>query len=247
MSQSITPRTSRLDPMGATHILIIEDDPDTASILKMFFSKEGYTVELAADGEEGLKVLSERRHALVISDVMMPKMDGFAFCERVRKDPDLKMTPIVLVTAKNELSDKIIGLEKGADDYLIKPYNLLELKVRVATMLKLRGLRSELTQKEKELERVKTLEQTLIAISHHINNATAPISGRAQICRPDDPESVQKLISACTEGCTKITGTIELLSKLLQSMKDTDNGDAFHLLNTSINDLITQFESREKL
>ncbi len=225
---------------ASTRILIIEDDPDTVAILNMFFRKEGYNVDVAGDGEQGLEKLREHHHDLVLSDVMMPKMDGFKFCELVRSEPDLKMTPIVLVTAKSDPMDKIAGLEKGADDYLVKPYNLVELRVRVASMLKLKKLRSELIQKEKELERILTLEQTLVAISHHINNATAPIAGRAQICDPKDPDSVKKLIEASIDGCQKITETLDLLAQIIKMMKHAPDEGNFSGL--TVNDILAKLK-----
>ena len=231
---------------GSTKILIIEDDQDTVAILKMFFKKEGYHIDVANDGQEGFDKLKKDRHDLVISDVMMPKMDGFRFCELVRNEPAVKMTPIILVTAKNDPRDKIAGLEKGADDYITKPYHLIELRVRIASMLKLRKLRTELLHKEKELERIKTLEQTLVAISHHINNATAPIAGRAQICNIHDPESVKKLIDASISGCRKITDTIDLLAQVIKLMKNTSDETPIDFSNLTVNDLLTKFEEHSR-
>ena len=231
---------------SATKILIIEDDPDTIAILKMFFKKEGYDIDVAGDGQEGFDKLKKDRHDLVLSDVMMPKMDGFRFCELVRSETSIKMTPIILVTAKNDPRDKIVGLEKGADDYITKPYHLIELRVRIASMLKLKKLRTELLNKEKELERIKTLEQTLIAISHHINNATAPIAGRAQICDVNDPESVKKLIDASISGCRKITGTIELLAQVIKLMKSTNHEEPIDFSELTVNDLLTKFEEQSQ-
>ncbi len=233
-------------PPHATRILIIEDDADAVAILKLFFTKHGYEMDIAQDGEEGLRLLKHRHHDLVLSDVMMPKMDGFKFCEQVRSDPEIEMTPIVLITAKNEMPDKIAGLEKGADDYLTKPYNLTELRARIVSMLKLKKLRAELILREKELERIKTLEQTLIAISHHINNATAPIQGRAQLCDPAKTESVKKLIEVCLIGCLKITKTINLLSQVITAMKEPSNKSSFDFTNTSVNELLAQFEKEKK-
>lgn len=234
-------------PHVPTKILIIEDDQDTVAILKMFFSKEGYDIDIAGDGQEGFDKLKKSHHDLVLSDVMMPKVDGFKFCEMVRSEPLLKMTPIVLVTAKNDPGDKIVGLEKGADDYLTKPYNLVELRVRIASMLKLKKLRGELILKEKELERIKTLEQTLIAISHHINNATAPIAGRAQICDVHDPDGVKKLVDVCIDGCRKITNTIELLSQVIKAMKQPSNNVPVDYSSLTVNELLTKFDDQNGL
>ena len=113
-------------------------------------------------------------------------------------------------------------------------------------MLKLRKLRTELLHKEKELERIKTLEQTLVAISHHINNATAPIAGRAQICNIHDPESVKKLIDASISGCRKITDTIDLLAQVIKLMKNTSDETPIDFSNLTVNDLLTKFEEQSR-
>jgi CheY-like chemotaxis protein len=204
----------------AKRILVMDDDDDTLAILRMVLKKEGYKIDLATDGVEGLQLLRDRHHDLVISDVMMPKLDGYKFVETVRQDPSIRTTPIILITAKKETEDKVAGLEKGADDYITKPYNLVELRARIASMLRLKELRRELMEAEKELERIRTLEQTLMTISHHVNNAIAPISGRAQLCSPKDPSSVQKLIDACHEGSRRIAETMAMLEKVIAEMKD---------------------------
>jgi len=201
-------------------ILVMDDDDDTLAILRMVLKKEGYKVDLANDGVEGLKLLRDRHHDLVISDVMMPKLDGYRFVETVRQDPSIRATPVILITAKKETEDKVTGLQKGADDYITKPYNLVELRARIAGMLRLKDVRHELLEREKELERIRTLEQTLMTISHHINNAIAPISGRAQLCNPKDPATVEKLIEACNEGGRRIAETMALLEKVILEMKD---------------------------
>lgn len=227
----------------SNRILIVEDDPDTIKILRLYFIKEKFEVDVAGDGEEGLSILRQHHHDIVLSDVMMPKMDGYKLCEAIRSDDTIKMTPIVLVTAKVELSDKLTGLEKGADAYLTKPYNLTELRAQIASLLKLRELRLALTNREKEIERIRTLEQTLIAISHHINNAIAPISGRAQLTDPADVEQVRKLIDVASIGCRRISRTINLLSDVVSAMKQASNDQAFDLNKTTINELLEKFKS----
>ncbi len=231
---------------NGNRILILDDDQDANAILRMYFVKEGYTVDTAYNGHEGLELLRQHKHDLVISDIMMPKLDGFKFIDAVRMDEELKITPIVIVSAKNELNDKLTGLQKGADAYLTKPYNLQELGGIIASMLKLRNLRSSLNDREKELIRIKALDQTLVAISHHINNAVAPISGRAQICDPQNPHSVEKLVTACHEGVARITRTIALLGEVIQAMKNSSDDEMYNLDKLTINELMKKFEETIK-
>ncbi len=225
-----TPSNSRL--------LMIDDDDDTLAILKMIFTKVGYRVDIAHDGHEGLEMLKQHKHDLVISDIMMPVINGYKFCELVRSDHEIHLTPILLITAKKDLFDKVVSLNVGADDFMTKPYNVAELRARVSSLLKMKRLRDELISREKELERIRTLEKTLLAISHHINNAIAPIAARAQICRPDQEQEVRKLIDACNSGCARVTQTIRILTGAVEWMKNPSQNESFQVGELSVNDMI---------
>lgn len=115
-------------------ILIVEDEPNMRMGLKDNLEFEGYEVETAADGEAGLSLIMNNLYDLVILDVMMPKISGFDVCKRVR-EKGIK-TPIILLTAKGEEIDKIVGLELGADDYITKPFSLRELLARIKAILR---------------------------------------------------------------------------------------------------------------
>lgn len=115
-------------------ILIVEDEPSMRLGLKDNLEFEGYEVEFAEDGETGLKKILENKHNLVILDVMLPKLSGFDVCRKAREH-GIK-TPIILLTAKGEEVDKVIGLELGADDYITKPFSLRELLARVKAVLR---------------------------------------------------------------------------------------------------------------
>jgi len=115
-------------------ILIADDDRDIAGLIQIYLRNDGYDTVLAYDGEEALRALegNEPVH-LVVLDVMMPKMDGLAVCRRIREEKHL---PILMVSAKAEDMDKILGLMTGADDYMVKPFNPLELSARVKSLLR---------------------------------------------------------------------------------------------------------------
>lgn len=117
-----------------TKILIVEDEPNMRLGLKDNLEFEGFEVEVAEDGEIGLKKILDNNYDLVIMDVMMPKMSGFDVCKNVRKAG--VATPIILLTAKGEEIDKVLGLELGADDYVTKPFSLRELLARVKAILR---------------------------------------------------------------------------------------------------------------
>jgi DNA-binding response OmpR family regulator len=115
-------------------ILIVEDEPNMRMGLKDNLEFEGYEIETAADGEAGLSLIMNNLFDLVILDVMMPKISGFDVCKRVR-EKGIK-TPIILLTAKGEEIDKIVGLELGADDYITKPFSLRELLARIKAIMR---------------------------------------------------------------------------------------------------------------
>jgi two-component system alkaline phosphatase synthesis response regulator PhoP len=118
----------------AKKILIIEDDPGIQMSITDEFESEGYNVSTAADGEEGLKMVRDQRPDLIILDVMLPILDGYEFCKKLRREGD--NTPIIMLTVKDKEIDKVVGLELGADDYVTKPFSLRELSARVKTIFR---------------------------------------------------------------------------------------------------------------
>jgi len=117
----------------AKRILLVDDEPILIKGLKFTLEQDGYEILTAADGEEALRVFSENSVDLVLLDVMLPKMDGVVVCQRIRETSNV---PIIMLTAKGEDMDKILGLEYGADDYMTKPFNILEVKARIKTILR---------------------------------------------------------------------------------------------------------------
>lgn len=117
----------------STTVLIVDDDKEIAELIEVYLRNEGYTIHKAHDGEEALKKMENLTFHLLILDIMMPKMDGMEVCRQVRKKSNV---PILMLSAKVEDMDKILGLMTGADDYMIKPFNPLELTARVKALLR---------------------------------------------------------------------------------------------------------------
>jgi two-component system alkaline phosphatase synthesis response regulator PhoP len=117
-----------------TKILIVEDEESILMPLEDNLRLEGYEVSCARDGLEGLAMAGEHRYDLIVLDIMLPKMDGFEVCKRLRQDR--MMTPILMLTAKSQEVDKVLGLELGADDYVTKPFSSRELLARVKAILR---------------------------------------------------------------------------------------------------------------
>jgi diguanylate cyclase (GGDEF)-like protein len=120
----------------AETILVVDDDPDIARFVEVNLKSAGYDVAVANDGEEALQRAGELRPDLVLLDVMMPRIDGFEVAQRLRKNPQTANTSIIMLTAKALSADKVTGLQSGADDYIIKPFDPIELLARVKGTLR---------------------------------------------------------------------------------------------------------------
>jgi DNA-binding response OmpR family regulator len=117
-------------------ILIIEDDPDIAESLRYNLDRAGMRTEIAESGEKGLRLALNQAPSLILLDLMLPGMSGTELCRRFRREPATEKTPIIILTAKASESDKISGLELGADDYITKPFSVKELLARVRAVLR---------------------------------------------------------------------------------------------------------------
>lgn len=125
--------------MAESRILVVDDSPTGRSLVRSAMERAGFQVKEAADADEALRLLAAEIPDLVITDVMMPKVDGYELVRRIRKNPSLSGLPVIVLTAKGELADKVAGFEAGADDYLVKPVELEELQLRVRALLARRG------------------------------------------------------------------------------------------------------------
>ncbi|MCI2046325.1 MAG: response regulator transcription factor [Faecalibacterium sp.] len=126
--------------MANEKILVVDDDQNICELLRLYLVKEGYAVTVANDGEAALAAYEKDKPAMVLLDVMMPKMDGWETCRRIRKLGD---TPVIMLTAKGETFDKVLGLELGADDYIVKPFDSKEVVARIKAVLRRCGDKAE--------------------------------------------------------------------------------------------------------
>ena len=120
----------------SSRVLIVEDEPDIRELVVHHLKREGYQVSAAASGEEALRQVQAVPPDLVLLDLMMPAMDGLEVCRRLRQDPVTASLPIVMLTAKGDEVDRVLGLELGADDYVVKPFSPKELLARVRAVLR---------------------------------------------------------------------------------------------------------------
>ena len=119
--------------MDITKLLIVDDDPNICDMLRLYFENEGYRVKTAYDGMEGISSFKSFEPDLVLLDIMMPKKDGWQVCREIR---EISGKPVIMITAKGEIFDKVLGLELGADDFIVKPFDMKELSARIKAVLR---------------------------------------------------------------------------------------------------------------
>ena len=119
--------------MDNQRILVVDDDRNICELIRLYLEKEGFSVTLAYDGQAALSLFKESTPSIVLLDVMLPKMDGFQVCREIRRISNI---PIIMLTAKGETFDKVLGLELGADDYMVKPFENKELVARIKAALR---------------------------------------------------------------------------------------------------------------
>ena len=146
--------------MGKPRILIVEDDFDISNMLRIYFSGQGFDVEVAGRGEEALDKTKQGLPHLIVLDIMLPDIDGYEVCRRLRTNTRTSHIPVIFLTQKDERSDKLQGLELGADDYITKPFDIEELKLRVQNAIS-RSERESLTDPRSGLPAGRLIEEQL--------------------------------------------------------------------------------------
>ncbi len=136
-------------------ILVVDDDLNICELLKLYLENEGYTAYVANDGKAAVDMFNEKSPDLVLLDIMLPKMDGWQVCREIRKSSSV---PIIMLTAKGETFDKVLGLELGADDYVTKPFDSKEVMARIKAVLRRANSEGESANSEKKIVKYDKLE-----------------------------------------------------------------------------------------
>ncbi len=168
--------------MSIGKILVVDDDTNICELLRLYMEKDGYTVSIANDGESAVKMFGEFNPDIVILDIMLPKMDGWQVCREIRKVSD---KPIIMVTARGETFDKVLGLELGADDYVVKPFDAKEIMARIKAVL-----RRTATSAEEEMRQVDFDE-----LSINLTNYEMRVKGEIVSTPPKELELIYHLAS----------------------------------------------------
>ncbi len=214
-------------------ILIVDDTPDTVELLTKRLRADGYDTEVARDGEEALRKVREYHPDLVILDVMMPKMDGYEVCRRLREDEDRRSYRILMLTAKSQVPDKVRGLDIGADSYLTKPFDYKELAAVIRRLL----ARKEAGQREVRTEKLAALDQVVDEVSHEIRNPLVAIGGFARRIKnnlaADDPN--QRYLDIILDNVASLEKMVNQLGSLkTAAVSATDLEDINGLLGQAL-------------
>ena len=154
--------------MATPRIMVVEDEDSLATLLQYNLEKEGYDVALAGDGEEALMMVDERLPDLIVLDWMLPKISGIEVCRRLRQRNETRNVPILMLTARGEETDRIRGLDTGADDYVVKPFSMTELAARIRAVL--RRLRPGLAE-----DRVRRGDIIIDRVAHRVKRAGSEV------------------------------------------------------------------------
>ncbi len=200
-------------------ILIVEDNQENIDLLVYFLKPQGYELIAVNDGIEAMKAVEEEMPDLILLDIMLPKMNGFQVCERLKKNNNTKAIPIIMLTALKELKDKIRSLEVGADDFIMKPFENVELLARVRSLLRLKEFHDELELKNRELQRTnesllrmdRFKEDLINLIVHDMKNPLFVIQGNLQMM-------TMGLNGAQVQNIKKYINRIERSSQMLLRM-----------------------------
>ena len=210
-----------------SRILIVDDNVDAVELLEKRLRSEGYNTAEAYDGEEGLKKVVEYNPDLIILDVMMPRLDGYEVCKRLKIDENTRYIPILMLTAKSDVESKVKGLDIGADDYLPKPFDYKELSARIRSLLSIKAAHEKLVEEEK----TGALGQMMGQVAHEIRNPLTSIGGFARKVYgrlpEDDPNKkyMEMIIQDVTVLESMIKQLIELKTMAISFKESTNIND----------------------
>ncbi|MCK4846675.1 MAG: response regulator [Deltaproteobacteria bacterium] len=191
-------------------ILIVDDNDRNRTLLADKMTSDGYLVDTAINGYDALAKIEDAPPDLILLDVMMPVMDGFEACQRIKTNPATKHIPIIMLTAKGEIEDKVSGLGIGAEDYIVKPYSIIEVSARVSSLLSTRILQRHTSDNE----RINSMANMLETIAHEIRNPLVTIGGMTRRLFEGESDPKRK------EYAKAILSSVERMESMLDRLEE---------------------------
>jgi signal transduction histidine kinase len=229
-------------------ILIVEDAPESIQLLKLHLKDENYDLYTANDGDQALEKTKEINPDLILLDIMLPKQDGFKVCEKLKTDPETMFIPIIMITAAyKDVESRVKGIELGADEYLTKPYEKVELLARIHSLLRIKKYHDALQKKRRELE---AKNQTLMEIDrlkdelaglivHDMKNPLFVIQGNLQMMSMGVDSEQSKLIKKYIDRIDRSANNLlKMMSNLLDISKIEDGAMRLNSELANINELV---------
>ena len=216
----------RSGPRRKSHVLIVDDNRDTLTVLRRILSAEDYEISEAEDGEKGLRIARERQPDLLLLDVMLPEKDGLQVCRELKSDPATRGIMVILVTGRASANHRVQGFDAGADDYVTKPFHVPELLARTRTALRLKHLTDDLEERNRQLvksqnelvrsEKMATIGLLASGIAHEFNNIMAGISAYAQLARKNHVhrDTLVKVALTQTERAFELTRSLSTYNQV---------------------------------
>ena len=247
--------------MNRPTILIVDDEEVNVKLIKGILAAENYNLISASSGAEALLLLPQNRPDLILLDVMMPEMDGFETCRNIKRDKNTRIIPVLMVTALSEKEHRLKAMDCGADDFLSKPVEKTELKIRVKSLLRIKAYHDELNQRYEEIEKknvqLQELEEfkdgLLHMIVHDLKNPLFAISGNIELLLLDKENfsEMQNTAAAnCLASCKDLNEMIQQLldinkleNKRLQLKKEMT--DLVALINDTLDQLQKKAEEKQ--
>ena len=200
--------------MDQPTILVVDDIPENVELLEAYLVPEKYQVVTAYNGIEALERAKETPPDIVLLDVMMPQMDGFEVCQTLKNDPKTQFVPVVMVTALKERDDKLKGIEAGADDFLTKPIDRVELLTRIKSLIRVKFLHDDLEKSYVELQELQNVKERLTQmIIHDLKNPLTGVKANIEIVGMEDLGETRECLDAAQRSC-------DLLFNMIQDLLD---------------------------
>ncbi len=227
-------------------VLIVDDDKENVDLIAYFLKPQNYSIVTAHDGVEALRLVESENPDIILLDIRLPKMDGFQVCERIKKNHYSKFIPIIMITALKDLKSKIQSLEAGADDFISKPFENIELLTRVKSLLRIKKYHDELEKKNKELEeKNKALmrmdqfkEELSHLIVHDMKNPIFVIQGNLQMLSMGMDDSQPQLKKYVNRIDRSTQNLLRMVMNLIDITKIESGSMSLKLELASLNDVM---------